>query len=267
MTYAINGVDLDNAALGWVHVRGSIPVLPIEINNPTQSKVGMDGVTPYFAARLASAFRFIVKSPLTTRGDLTALFTSPTLVVTDSEKPGWEATGRLLSSSVEEYHEARNWATDLFVVEIPFGAWRDAQITTSLVAATATGATHTFFEGISAPVQDAWIQIRGPIQNPQITDPSGSYVSLSGTLDSGQYMLFSSKTGRAWLGTTPIWAPNSNEISGLVNFGGPRGVFEITPQFTTNNNPTARNAKLTLTQSTYGAGSGFQVRGQNAYIL
>lgn len=267
MTYKINGVDLESAALGWTLVRDSTPVLPVENNNPTQEKIGVDGVSQYFATRTASSFRFVVKSPLATRGDLLALFTQPTLVVTDTEKVGWEATGRLLSSSVEAYHEAKGWATDLFVVEIPFGAWRGPLETTAITLAGATGTTLTLFSGISAPVQDAIIRFKGALQNPQIVDQqTGAYVAVTGSIPAGSYLRFESRTGRAWTTTSDVWT-GGTEVTGNLDFGGPRGVFEIAPRFTTPGDPTVRNAQLTLTQTTFSSVGGFEVRGRNAFIL
>lgn len=267
MTYKVNGVELENPTLGWTLVRGSIPVLPFEINNPTQEKIGVDGVTQYFATRKASSFQFTVKSPLTTRGDLLALFSQPVLVVTDTDKPGWEATGRTLSSSVEAYHEKREWASDLFVVEIPLGAWRGPLVTTPPLQAGSPNATMTLFNGISAPVQDAIIRFRGPVQDPQIVDQqSGSYLAVTGSVLAGEYLRYDSRTGRAWKTTSDTWT-GGTEVSGNLDFGGPRGVFEITPRFVATGDPTQRNAQLVLTQASFGTGGGFEVRGRNAFIL
>lgn len=264
MSYTINGIPLDNPSLGWTLVRGSIPVLPVEINNPGQERMGIDGVKHYFATRRPSSFVLTIKSSLATRGDLTALLTRPSLTLRNTENVGWEATGRLISATVDEYHEKPGWAKDTFVIEIPGGAWR-SEITN--VSKITPGSTQTLFNKISAPVQDAMIRFQGPIQNGQVVDlGSGSYLAITGTIPAGQYLRFEMDTWRGWITTTNTWT-GGTEATGNIDFGGPRGVFEITPRFTVPSDPNARQAELQVTATSFSTPAGVEVRGRNAMIL
>jgi hypothetical protein len=267
MTYAINGVALDNPSKGWTLARGSIPVLPLEYAATNYTTAGRDG--DFQAARPTrrpASFRFIVKAGLATRQELLSVFSMPELSITSTELPGYTAIGYLLTSDVEEYHEARGWAKDLFIIEVPSGNWRGVVETTTLKPAVPTSAVQSIFPGLGAPVQDAILRIKGPIQNPQITDSSGAFFTLGATIAAGNFLRFDSQTGRAWLTTTDTWS-GGTELSNQIDYGGPRGVFEITPIYGTPGIPSTRVGKLTLTQASYNTGSGFQVRAAAAVLL
>lgn len=260
MTYSINGVVLDNPTLGWSVVRDSIPVMGFERDNPVGESTGKDGVRPLPSVRKDSTIQLLIRHKDAYRSDLFSLMTEPKLVFTDSERPGWFAEGRLMTSSPEKFYGHKDWGVDLFVINIPGGCWRKAVETTAIKLAAPAGATLDVFPGLSAPVQDAIVRLKGPLQNPQVLDSSGAFIAVAGTIAAGEYLRFEAKTGRAWLTTSDIWT-GGTEVSGEVDSGGPRYNFEITPLRTNPADPLARVGRLTLTQTTYNTGSGFQVRG------
>lgn len=240
-------------------------MLPLEYTTTSYDVPGRDGTVAFPTNRRQSVLNLVVKSPLEHRGTLLALMSGPTLKVTHIDRPGQEAVGRLLSSSVEAFHEAKGWAKDLFVVEIPSGSWRDVSTTTTTaVDITQFTVNSTFFSGISAPVQDALIRIKGPVTDVQVQDSGGSFMKIIGSVASGVYVRFDMKTGRAWATTTDTWS-GGTEVTGDVDFGGPRSYFEITPHLQTPTDPSVRVAKLTTT-ATVGGGQ-LQVRGKSAYLL
>lgn len=240
-------------------------MLPLEYTSVSYDVPGRDGTVAFPTNRRQSVLNLVVKSPLEHRGTLLSLMSRPTLQITHEDRPSEEAVGRLLSSSVEAFHEAKGWAKDLFVIEIPSGSWRDTfTTTTDAVAITQFTSTSTFFSGISAPVQDAFIRIKGPATNVQVQDSGGSFMKVIGDINAGVYVRFDMRTGRAWATTTNTWS-GGTEVTGSVDFGGPRAYFEITPHFPDDLNVTSRVAKLTASATS--ASGELQVRGKSAYLL
>lgn len=262
--YAINGVDLINPSMGWTLLRESTPVSALEFSANNFELPGRDGNTTFPTTRRPTTFNLTIKSKLDKRSLLLGLLSESTLEITHDERPGWVATGRMLSSTVDSYHGAKGYSVDTYVIEIPSGSWRSStDTTTTLVAPVPTTAYVELFTDISAPVQDALVRFKGPIQEPQLMDSRGSFVKYNGTIPSGQYLRFESFTGRAWLTATDTWA-GGDEVSGFIDFGGPRTRFEITPYGPIS---AARKGRLSLIQESYGAGSGVQIRGKNAQLF
>lgn len=264
MTFTVNGIPLDNDTYGWALHDKTVLRMGFQHEMVRSRRAGRDGVAVAPSTRDPVVLRIVVSAPDSTRQQLLALFSQQRLTLADGS--GRTADARLASVSPDDYHGHLAWGQDAFLVEIPAGCWRSVVATSALTPATALGATATLYPGLSAPVQDAVVRFKGPLQDPQVTDPSGAFVALDGTVAAGQFVRFESDTGRAWLTTTDTWA-GGTEVSGLIDFGGPRGVFEITPNFPTAADPSIRDGRLTLTQATYNTGSGFQVRGAAAYLL
>lgn len=260
----VNGVALDST--GWWLLDGSIPRMSVSMEHTKSRQAGRDGVTLDGGVHGSGEFRFKMHVERAARTALFGVFRAPVLVVTDSALPGWSATGALAGSSMDSEYGFLGYDEEMFVVEIPGGCWRGDEVTTSLTAASALGAHLSVFSGLSAPVQDAIVRIKGPLEDPQVLDTSGAFVVLDGTIPTGEYLRFESDTGRAWLTDTDTWA-GGDEVSGLIDFGGPRDVFEITPRFPTPTDPTIREGRLTLSQASYNTGAGIQVRGRPAFLL
>lgn len=261
--YSINGVELQNPTLGWIFRRGSTPVSSLEFTATDLELPGRDGVTTFPTTRRPVSFSITIRSPLTTRSALLDLMSEPVLSVTTTKKPGLVATARAISSTVDAYHDALGWAEDTFILEVPSGSWRDATVTTTTkLVPVPTTAVLNLFPNLSAPVQDAIVRFQGPIQEPQLMDERGSFVVYKATIPSGTYVRFEAATGRAWETTTDTWS-GGTEVSGFIDFNGPRGRFEITPS---GPHGGSRTGKLSLTQKSYNTGSGVQVRGKAAYL-
>lgn len=253
LTYKINGVALNDPAQGWTLVRGSIPVSGLEYTAPALDVPGVDGTVFLPSTRRPVALNLIIKSTLANRGKLLAVMSTPKLEITDDKRPGMVATGRLLSSTVEDYHEVKGWAKDLFIIEIVSGCWRGPQVTSTPKPLVAGGTHFTAYPGLTAPVQDGKVLITGPVQNPQVVDSNGSFFKLTGTVEAGSTLEVDLANGRAYIGAV--------EVSGLLDFGGPRGGFEITPSMPD------MVGKLVLTAASYGTGSSVSVSGKPAYLF
>lgn len=226
------------------------------------TETGRDGVKNTPSTREKVSVKFVVRSPRSQREALLALFAEPTLTITETGVAGRSATGRLVASSVERHYPRADLYVDAFVVEIPGGAWRGNLETTPFQAPTSAGVTITLLSGLSAPVQDPIVRFRGPIKDPQLVDSSGAFVAVSREITGSEWLRFEAESGRAYVTTSDTWT-GGTEVSGLVDYGGPRGVFELTPDFTT---PETRVARATLTQSTFASGAGVQIRGRSAHL-
>lgn len=266
MTLLVNGVALDDDSKGWVLQSGTQPLLSLRMEHTVSRRPGRDGVVFAGGVHGAGEMRFVVRCARESRDALFALFRAPTLTVTSTEHPGLTAVGVLRGSSMENHYDFLDFDEELFVVEVADGAWRGTVSTSALVPASALGAELTVWPGLSAPVQDALVRLKGPLQNPQVTDVSGAFFALSGSLTGSEYLRFDSDTGRAWVTTSDTWSGGS-EVSGQVDYGGPRDVFEITPFMASPSAPGVRVGKLTLTQQSFNSGSGFQVRGRSAHLM
>lgn len=117
--------------------------------------------------------------------------------------------------------------------------------------------------GFSAPVQDAVIRVKGAATGIQVTDSSGAWAILP-DVPAGQWIRFETDTGRAYQTATDVWT-GGIEVSGLVDFGGPRGVFEITPVMAPGD-PGSRSGQVTVTTASR-TGAVIEVRGKAAYLL
>lgn len=117
--------------------------------------------------------------------------------------------------------------------------------------------------GLSAPVQDAVIRVRGAATGIQVTDASGSWVTLP-NVTASQYVRFEADTGKAFVTTTDTWT-GGTDVSGQVDFGGPRGVFEITPVLASLD-PSTREGVLTVATVTRSSAV-VEVRGKAAYAI
>lgn len=264
--YLVNGVKLDNPAAGWRLLAATLPVSAFTMDKTSIVSAGRDGVVQSFARRGGVVPQFEVMVPSASWETLVALFAAPVLTITRDGVAGRSMTGSLKSSSAPKYYPRSELVSAIFYVDVPDGAWRGTESTSSLVPAAVGGAALTVFSGLSAPVQDALVRVKGPITNPEVTDASGAFFALTGSLTASQYLRFDSASGRAWRTTSDTWS-GGDEVSGLVDYGGPRGVFEITPRFPSPADPTSRDGQLVLRQASFTAGSGFQVRGRSAHLL
>lgn len=261
MTYSINGVSLDNSAYGWRILADTRPHIAVSRELTIARHMGRDGGKLLNRTNDTAMLKFMMVADTNQWENLVALFSGGSLSITTTLKPGYVAEGILASMSDPEPFARSNKVMGDFIVEIPDGTWRGA-----LSTSTAATGTAVLYPGLSAPVQDALVRVKGPVENPQIVDSSGAFISFKGTLTNTQYLRFESDSGRAWRTTSNAWS-GGTEVSGLVDYGGPRGVFEITPTFPTPSNPASREGRLTLTAATTGEGHGFQVRGRPSFLF
>ncbi len=264
MLLTVNGVSLHSSSIGWRLLAKSVVRAGSRYAVVESEMPGRDGVTLSGRTRDASLLRLRVLTPAAQWEALQAHFAAEEIVVTTDA--GWRAEGKTILATEQEQDQDTSKLIGTFDIRVPAGCWRGDVATSALAAAISGGVSLSVFAGLSAPVQDAIVRLKGPLEAPQVVDTSGAFLVLDGDLSADQYLRFEADTGRAWLTGSDTWT-GGDEVSGLVDFGGPRDVFEITPRFTTPGNPTLRDGRLTLTYDSFGGGAGFQVRGRPSFLM
>lgn len=245
------------------------PTKPLaELTWERQGLVGqsMDGVLPGLPASIGAPVQpFVVQTSRTNFGALMALFTTgATLTFTgDSSK---QVVIEVMSSSYESVAAASDSLVHVtFQVRFPGVYWRDAAAVTSSTAALAASVTVAgLLPGITGAVTDAIVRVKGQTQGLQVTDSGGSWFTYTDNLPSTSYLRFDAGVGQAFVTKSDTWTGGTN-VSGQVSFGGPRGVFELTP-IIASGNPLSRSARITVTAGQW-PGASIQVRGRATYLL
>lgn len=267
--YSINNIRLDNPTLGWKLMAPTEPLSALQVRRTVTERSGRDGVFSGPASRGPVTLKFVVRTPKANREALLALFASGVLEVREVGAAARVAYGELLSSTPEKHYPKADIYEDAFLVRIPQGCWRGNQITTPVIDIGRQVTTFELFDGLSAPVQDAIVRIRGPVYIVSVIDSSGSRFWYGSTIPEGRYLRFHSDTSRSWITDTDTWS-GGTEVSGAIGMNGPRDVFEITPRFPTPSDPRVRNAQITVDwdyPDMPASGAQIQVRGRPAYLF
>lgn len=260
----VNDVPLNNSTYGWVLRPSSEPFTGMDREIISSKASGMDGVDPVIATRGYGLIRLVVNTPQEHLETLEALFARPNLTLKASGTAGRSATGALVSGKPGRIYARGEYIDMEFIVQIHDGVWRGSTIESAPEAlSTASYVLDGLLPGLGVEVQDALVRVKGAVTGLQVTDSAGSWFSYSGSLSSSQYLRFHSLSGRAWITTTDDWS-GGTEVSGAIDYGGPRQVFEITPTFTTV--PATRQGRLTITTASR-SGASIQVRGRAALLV
>lgn len=266
MTYSLDGVPFDHPEFGWVHRATSKPLADLRTQGVSFSRPGRNGVVSAGASTLTEQLvTHVIRTP---REHLRALESVVRRggLLTSTYEPG-AAWVEFKSASLEGSGPADTWVDVAVVFGVPDAVARGPE-TTSAPAVFGPGSTPVtgLFPGLTADVQDAIVRIRGAASGLQIADwGSGSWFSFAGSLTATQFLRFESNTGRAWLTTTDVWV-GGTEVSGLIDFGGPRGVFEISPTWASTD-PTTRWGELLVSAGATSENPHVRVRGSAAYLI
>lgn len=153
-----------------------------------------------------------------------------------------------------DVNEPGSAGTFSVALTIPAGVWEDVAAATWDSGQIASGDTRevTTLQGATERCTDALVCVRGPINNPRLTDPAtGSYVQLNRTVPAGEdwtinLATWTSRYGAA-LGLNP--SPTvGNDGAPITVYGGARGVAQyLTLQPTRTSADPVRRTRLTLT--------------------
>lgn len=260
MTHRIDFIPLDNPALGWVFRSLSKRLPRLEFQRPDMPNAGRDGTVEGLPAWVsAPELDLVVMTP---RANLAALImlVSRGKYLDDTNQPGRRVRFELLEVTPTGYGHEDEIVDATFRIRHPSVFWRDSVESTMSVALSAASVTvGGLFPGMSAPIADATIRVRGACTGLQISDSDGSWLTFP-DIPAGHWLRI--EGARVFLTSTDTWS-GGDERSGLLDFGGPRGTFEITPDYT---DVTTRAGKLTVTTATR-ASAQIEVRGRGAHIV
>lgn len=261
---SVNGVPLDNRALGWFLRPGSNPFVALTLEAMQVVAPGTDGHAPIRSRFTAPVFTLVVNVEVDKLEVLNSVFAVPELTLRRTDAPDRTITARLLSSTVDRIFSGGRLLDMAYVVELPGAYWRGTEVVTP--ATTLTAATHVVpcLPGLSAPVADAVVRVKGAAGSVQVTDAGGSWFTIP-NVPAGQWARFHADSGRAFLMTTAAWT-GGTEISGEVDFNGPRRQFEITPMFPDPTEPTTREGRLTVATASR-VGASIEVRARPAFLV
>jgi hypothetical protein len=260
--YSIRGLSLDNPAAGWELNAKTQTLTDLERELAAVRSPARDGVIPSAGPWSAPIWPLVMRVERRSQAALHALITGGNELTQGGFSIGYSFAGL----SVLEDHLIAGYAIIAYSLRLDGVFWRGAARTTAATAlAAASVPIQCFTEegGLSAPVGDALVRVKGAVTGLQVTDSSGAWFTYTGPVIASQWLRFESATGRAFLTTTDTWT-GGTEVSGAVDFGGPRGTFEIAPSWTTS--PAERAGALTVATASRTSAS-VQVRGRAAYLI
>ena len=265
--YSVNGVSLDNEALGWIFRAPSKPLSELVKQLQSLHVPGRSGVVTTDATADAPVIALVVQTPREHLEDLYALFFyGGTLALTAT--PARSVAFQFSSVSNDGFGPGDAIVDATISVRLDGAFWRDTDVRTSTAAALAAGMTTVdVFDGISAPMEDALVKVIGPANaGLTVTDAaSQSAFSFTAAIPAGKALVYNCADETAVLLDTPSSWTGGTDVSGQINFFGDR--FRIVPFMPTATDPTTRAGRLAVTAAGVTAASKLQVQGQGAYLV
>lgn len=259
--YSVNGIPLHNPAKQWRLLGDTNPFSALAANITRLSHAGFDGYEDLGASFEAPSLAFVIETPRANLDQLYALFLKK-----DSELSLTDVPGRVIRFQTESI-SANGWGAGDYMVDVTVLIslstvwWRDIAESTSAPATLGGLVTVNVFPGISAPIRDAIIRVKGETSGFQVTDSQGAFFKYTANLTQTQYVRFHSDTGRAFLTSSDSWT-GGTEVTDKIDYGPTPFFFEITPSFT---DPSNRVGELAVQTSSNTAR--IQVRGRNSYVI
>lgn len=276
--YVINGVNMGSASnnsMGWVVLRNNTSALGGITR--TLNKVQVPGYDGYFQAPSTRTDQTLVLNIRTPRENLESLLALvshvgrdvnfPTLgtleIAGETGKAAYFELASALPSSSFPSDSMVNLTTTLV---IPYGGWRDEDVTSTVTAVTLNPQVLTgIATGSSLPIADMDVFISGDVGTMQITDSAGSWLRTTSYYDfsAGNGLFYQGSTGRAYRATDASpWVPTA-DLGFAVDSSG--GGFRMTPTFDTST-PETRSVQLTVL-STQLVDVSVTIRWRGAYVL
>ncbi len=263
MTYSLNGVPFDNADYGWVFRSTSAPLADLTATLTTLRAQGRHGMISTVPGVMDSPLiRLVVQTPRAQLRTLEA-FVRAGGVLTSIHEPGG-ATVEFVSLAPTGYGPADGLVDVAVVFRVPDAAARGATVTSDAVSLSSASVQATgLLAGLSLEVQDALVRVKGAATGLVVTDSAGSWFSYAGALSTSQWLRFESDSGRGFVTTSDTWV-GGTDVSGDIDYGGPRGLFEISPAW--GSDLSARAGVLKVATASR-SGASIQVRGRAAYLV
>lgn len=257
--YSINSIPLDYEPLDWRFRALSEPLSGLSRERTTLHAAGRDGIISVPGATFdAVGLSLMVQTPRANHEALVALFAEDGyLSLTDA--PSRRSRYEFLASSPVGYGAAEEIVDVTFSIRLVDAAWRSLTETTTPPATLTASTAVVVFSGMSAPVQDAIIRVKGQCAGLTVTDSSGAWLTFP-AIAATEWLRVQGR--RAFITTTDTWT-GGVDVSGSLRQGGPRRRFEITPKRGTT--PDLRDGRLTVTTSSR-SGAVIQIRGRSAFL-
>jgi len=262
--YSVNDIPLDNKPMGWEFQSTSRPIARLTFERPSISTAGMDGVPALLPARVPPpVVMYVVKTRRATLETLIDLFASGHYI-TRSDMPTRQVDFELMDVVTDDPGFIGADVKVTFTVRYPGVYWMDKATTTTTAANLSSASTVVggLFSGTSAPIQEPMVRLRGAFTGLQVVDGGGSWFAYDGSVPSGSYLRVSVGSMRGWVTTSDVWT-GGTEVSGNLDFGGPRSVFELQP---VSSAPGSRAVSVTVSTATRSSAQ-FQVRARGAYLV
>lgn len=263
--FSVNGVALDNPDLGWVVLEQSSVVSSVAYDLQSLAIPGRDGVISLPAARARPPlFPITVETPRANQRALRAVFMQRRLILTEDEQDGIEALVELSTITPQTYGPADEIVEVTALLRLPGVFWRDTTATTSdPVAIDSAEVEVELLAGLTAPVRDAIIRVKGGATTLHVEDSAGSFFEYTDVLGGTEYLRFESATGRAYVTTSDTWAGGTEVTGDIANGPGPY-YFELTPQFV---DPAEPAAAVTVTTTARTGSPTIEVRARRAHAV
>lgn len=232
VTYAVDGVPLDDARGRWRLLKGTTVGLGASVRAVSMTIPGVDGTSsPGVETRDEAALAL----KLAVRGDSyeemvanyagLSMLLAPTSPVEVTRRVGsleWSQSARGRTIDQPTFSAARKEHTVTATLRLPSVFWR-GPVDDWSVSGPSSGASHevTTLTGSSGPVDDALILIGGPANQPRVTCGS-SWFELGLSLTASQSALVDCATWKVRAGSGVTFSGGGSDRSGtLITSGGP----------------------------------------------
>jgi hypothetical protein len=265
--YSINGVSLHEGHQGWRILRANTNTQGGITNSLNRVPIpGRPGYRPAPSTYTEQVVIFNVRTPRERLDELLALCDSAVNLsrTDDPTKFAYVELASAIPSSDAPFDAMFDVTVTLILYE---GVWRDVD-TVTVGPTSVTSPTQAFqiLSGLSAPIWDADIFLRGVFGEFVLTDSGGSHLKTVKAWpgSSGTGILFIGATQQAFLANeSSPWVPVS-DASQYVDVSG-NGGFRMTPKFVSDD-PANRRVELSLTTLTQ-TSTTLRVRAKRAYRM
>lgn len=277
ITYAVNGIALDDASGRWRLQKGSSVAPGISADQVSVKVPGMDGLYPVAGeSRQAPPLTFRIRVQGTDDATLRDRLMALLMIIAPSRGPVTigrsidgvltYAAAKMETISEPEYSHARFAATVTVVYRLTGVYWReDADDWTQAGITSGTGYTIGTLTGTSAPIYDARILVAGPITNPKVTDTvSGAWAQLTTTILAGKAALFDCGNWLAYQGDSTLDAGGTGATGSLSTSGGPY-MLPLQPEVVSGN-PANRRIRISVTGTGLSSATSLSVRAAKAHL-
>ncbi len=266
--YSLNGVPLNEGHTGWrilrdgTNTQGGITNNLNKVPGPNRP-----GYKPAPSTYTEQVIILNVRTPRDRLEELLALCASATRL-TRTDDPTREAYIEVASAIPSPSQTPFDAVHDVTITLSAYeGVWRDVdQVVFGAADITTPTQGFQLFTGLSAPIFDADIFIRGVFGEFVLTDSNGSWLKTTrawpGSSTTG--LLYVGSTQQAFLANeSDPWVPVTDRSS-FIDVSG-NGGFRLTPKLVSGN-PADRRVELSLTTLTQ-TSTTLRVRGKRAYRM